>query len=385
MQDFKQIITSLLDEDHNTEHILISSYIPIKEEILRPDLYTKVKSILLAKLRESDKTKSIEEDFLNITTRVKETLDKIENFDKGLAIFIRINPVEISTKINVKIIPLPKSPKKETVISEIYDLDQLIWINNYSPQSLVTVITKKDVQLFSFRNTDLELLKQERNPYVISEPNEYKEQFSPTTSDKIVHGTGGKNTERQKDKVASKFIETVQKLILALLDEESKCKYSIVFYSSNFEEYIQDLENSIKEQTQIKTISKNKQIKSHPELLKNTQEVIDQYRTTKIKEALEYTKSNPGLFANGWYEVAEAARHRKIKTLFIIPDIEKKGYIVKNKKGTQIYTYPVRNSTLIPNISPWIVTNAIENGGEIMTLPQKDLLKKDIAALLRYQ
>jgi hypothetical protein len=384
MQDIETIIFDLLEEPNDNEDILISAYIPIEEEILRPNVYTKIKSLILDSLRSNSKASTYTDSHLEIIDYIKDTMDKVEDFHNGLAIFVRLSPSGSNNQITVKVVPLPKAPKQEVFIGEVYELDQLIWIDNYSPKTLVTVISKKGTQLYSYEDFDIELLEQLSNPYLISQPNEYREKFSPTPSDKVLHGTGGKNTQRQKDKVSRKFAEKTVEKITEQTVKQAQYKYCIVFHTSNFEEYKDMINEKITSETGLTPIFSTDKVESQEELLERTQSTIDGYRKTLVEDKIQYTKSNPGLFAQGWYEVTEASRQGKIKTLFITPKQEKEGYLLEQRGEKYIYTYPVKNSRKIPNIFPWIVRNVLKKSGTVMTIPQESALKKVPAALLRY-
>jgi hypothetical protein len=384
MQPIKTIVLSLLEEGHRPDSLVLSAYIPIEEEVLRPDIYTKVKSIILKHLRNNDKASQFSDKHLDFIENIKQTLDKVDDLHKGLAIFLRAEPGGLSTEVSVKTVPLPQKPEKEVFIGEIYDLDQLIWIDNYSPKSIVTVLNNKSAQIYSYEDVDIELLGQKNNPYLISEPNEYREKFNPTPTDQVTHGTGGKNTQRQKDKVSRKFVKMIINEIIEKITTEEKFEYCILFHSSNFDQYEDMIVDRISTKTGLTPILSPKNVDSQEELLKHTQKIINDFRTQTVEDVIKQAKSNPSLFAAGWYEVSEASRQGKIENLFITPDLKKPGYLLENDSGQYVYSHAVKDSHKISNIGPWIVRNVLEKSGKILTIPDEDLLEDDIAAQLRY-
>jgi hypothetical protein len=384
MQDLTPLIFELLDEEYDPDNMLISLYLPLDEEILRPDIYTKVKSELLDAMRSDKKAKQFEDLHLDITEQVQKTLDTVDEFYKGLAVFIRANATSATEMISIKAAPLAFEPEKQIFIGDVYDLDQLIWIDNYSPKALVTVLTKNGAQIYKYDNANIHLLEEKRNPYLISEPNEYREKFSPTPDDKVLHGTGGKNTQRQKDKVARKFVEMMIEEITDKTSEDEDYKHCFIFHSVNFDEYKKMIKEKLSTQSNMTPILEQKAIQSRNHLTTVTQKAINRFRTKTVKDTIELAEANPGLYAKGWYEVTEASRQEKVRTLFITPKTEKSGYILENLDKRYVYTYPVKDSHKVKNIAPWIVRNVLKRGGEIMTIPKPDVLDSEIAALLRY-
>ncbi len=384
MQDLTPLIFELLDEEYDPTNMLISLYLPLKEELLRPDIYTKVKSELLDAMRNDKKGKQFEDIHLDITEQVQETLDTIDEFYKGLAIFIGANATSATEIISIKAAPLALEPKKQIFIGDVYDLDQLVWIDNYCPKALVTVLTKNGAQVYKYENADIHLLEEKRNPYLISEPNEYREKFAPTPNDKVLHGTGGKNTQRQKDKVSRKFVETMIEEITEKVSEDEEYKHCFVFHSANFDEHKEMLQEKLSTQTSMTPILEQKAIQSRNHLMTTTQKAINRFRTKTVKDTIEMAEANPGLYAQGWYEVTEASRQEKVRTLFITPESEKSGYILRNMGKRYVYTYPVKDSHKVKNIAPWIVRNVLKRSGKVMTIPNPDVLDSEIAALLRY-
>jgi hypothetical protein len=113
--------------------------------------------------------------------------------------------------------------------------------------------------------------------------------------------------------------------------------------------------------------------------------IIDEVNKAKKKnkrELIKALKSEPKIFVQGWKEVTDAARLAKVSTLFLHPGLTKKGYL---SRPDMIYTYPVKGSMKIKNISPWLVMNVSNKGGDIKIVDSTEsLLKNDVSAKLRY-
>jgi hypothetical protein len=371
----------LLEEPSNLEPdtYLFSLYI---------DTYAKsrsqVETYINSSLKKGFKTKEVlkEKDKVKkaISERVFRAVSTEESFKRGLVIFLRFT---LDGKVdNFELIHLHDIPKKEVYIGKIYDLDQLIWINNMRRDALVVNLEVNDAKVYELRGSDFLLIK-ELEYELDDDVREFVHQYSPIKGKGGVFqsGGGGGTTDNDKREFLKKFFAKVLDYIKKNYKEDSSLDYVLLFHSSAYEFMSDDMSKKIKRDIAVTPLVFTYSINKKNELRKKSKEEILNFERTLKRDLLGKAKESNALYVQDWYDVCEAVNMARIKNLFIQLNASKEGYV---KNNGLIYTQPVTESRKVKNIALKIIRKVLEQSGKVYVLEDESLLEEDIAAQLRY-
>jgi hypothetical protein len=371
----------LLEEPSNLEPdtYLFSLYI---------DTYAKsrsqVETYINSSLKKGFKTKEVlkEKDKVKkaISERVFRAVSTEESFKRGLVIFLRFT---LDGKVdNFELIHLHDIPKKEVYIGKIYDLDQLIWINNMRRDALVVNLEVNDAKVYELRGSDFLLIK-ELEYELDDDVREFVHQYSPIKGKGGVFqsGGGGGTTDNDKREFLKKFFAKVLDYIKKNYKEDSSLDYVLLFHSSAYEFMSDDMSKKIKRDIAVTPLVFTYSINKKNELRKKSKEEILNFERTLKRDLLGKAKESNALYVQDWYDVCEAVNMARIKNLFIQLNASKEGYV---KNNGLIYTQPVTESRKVKNIASKIIRKVLEQSGKVYVIEDESLLEEDIAAQLRY-
>lgn len=316
----------------------------------------------------------------NLTKAIEKKMDTINSFARGLGIFAKFSlDGEIE---DVDLANLHRSPETEAHVGKAYDLDQLIWIDHVTKDSLVLNVQINDAKVYILRGTEL-VLEKTIDYEIEEEAREFLQEYSPIPGKgNIYHGTGGSNKEREREEFLKMLFTQVLDFVKENYAQELDVDYILIFYSMPFDFISDDMISMTKGMFGFDPIAIQRNISSKSELEKHSEEVIRKYEEELKKDLLEYTRKDNDIYAKGWKEVCDASNFGKIGDLFITIDASKGGYV---KDNGLIYTYPAKGSKKIQNIGPRLVKRTLEQGGNIRVFRDEDILEVPVSAKLRYK
>jgi hypothetical protein len=383
LNSYKDLIEKLVNQEYSPllDNFYISIYLDVSKSN-RSDIQTMVNSYInqsfdrLDELEDSDQLKQ------NVEKKIRTQLRGVTGFEEGLAIFAGFK--KGSNDIEVNIANLNLKAKNDLFVGRVYNLDQLLWTYHHNRELLIIDLDKFNFDIYYLAGDKLEKIKGYKNEFFETKEKEYQEQFTPVEgASKIVYGKGKRKTERKKEQTLTHFFDWA---FNNLLDEEFfqdfDLKHILIFHTSEYDE----IATEIKEQVDTKLkLTPMMRTRINTESVNIREFIIDEVNKAKKKnkrELIKALKSEPKIFVQGWKEVTDAARLAKVSTLFLHPGLTKKGYL---SRPDMIYTYPVKGSMKIKNISPWLVMNVSNKGGDIKIVDSTEsLLKNDVSAKLRY-
>jgi len=340
-----------------------------------------VQQQLLSQIREAfkkhkaaSKNKKAKEKLLNV---VQDHLEKLDTLERGIALFVEILPGKVGY---TKILLIDHYPKNEYSINSVFDLDQLVAINSRYHEAIVVQIAKDETVLYSYDTGGIEEIDRVHNQYGTDRTPHYAERYSPTRGQSLVHGTGAKKTERAKEEARKRY---VNELVIPLINNHTKNQlpdYILILCTVAFTDISEGLVNDISKRfpkTQI--LSEQKNIKTKTDLREFVEKRLKKERELKRSRRLMDAERNIDQFVRGWEEVTLATRMGRISRLFINPTAKKSGYVLDRKLP---YTYAVKGSRQVSNISPWVVRAVIQMDGVIHLLGEET--DYPVAAELRY-
>jgi hypothetical protein len=283
---------------------------------------------------------------------------------------------------DVDLANLHRSPETEATVGKAYDLDQLIWIDHVTKDSLVLNVQINDAKVYILRGTEL-VLEKMIDYEIEEEAREFVQEYSPIQGEgDIYHGTGGSNKEREREEFLKMLFNQVLDFVKEDYAQELDVDYILIFYSMPFDFISDDIISMTKGMFGFDPITVQRNVSSKSELENHSEKVIREYEEELKKELLEYARSDNDIYAKGWKEVCDASNFGKIRDLFITIDASKPGYV---KENGLIYTYPTRGSRKIQNIGPRLVKRTLEQGGNIRIFRDEEILEAPISAKLRYK
>lgn len=380
MGKYSSSIKTLLKKEEDREKgniYFLSVYFPTKD-YLKKEIKVGLKSLILQAFRSHRNLKNKNWLHHKIADRISRKIGLLRGKGKGFAIFVKFKaekPKKKRGKLSeLTLFFLHRKPKKEVYIGKIFDLDQLIWLDNVKIEACIFNLRRRKCEIYIVDNGEFKYFSTEKNKFIKEREQEYIEKQRGTS---VRHGTGTKKLERKKVEENKRFLTYLRQIIKNELALRTEIKYFLIFYSVSFEKIIKKF---VKNFPKTHTILVNKSMADEKKLKRVSLKKL-KAKQEKIKEKLiQKAKSLPKkYYVEGWKKVTTASRKRKIDILFLDPTIRKKGYLYR--KGF-IYTYPVKNSRLVRNIIPWLVRNTIRSKGKIVFFQDK---KKPIAAKLKYK
>lgn len=392
MISHRKQINNLLEKEAKNIKLNVyffTAYLPSKN-YSKLQIKKRFKSLILKTLRNHQKLKNFSRLHQHLIKKVNQKVNSLKNLKSGFAVFVKFNALkqqkqrlEKILEKNITFLPLPKEPKKETYLGKTFDLDQLVSIQNSTPKALILNLKRQISTFYILKKNKLKKLTQLKNKFTKSKPAEYLEKYAPLFHQGTYYGTGADKKDKDKLKQTKKFLNQIKNFLKNNKTIPSRFNYLITFYSQSFANLIKSFKKGL--QTILPSshlILINKNINHKNKLQKQALKKITQFQKKEEKRLLYLAKENIDLFVKGWNKVTRADRSKKIATLFIKPTIEKKGYLL-NKQF--IYTYPVKNSRMVKNISPWLVKNVLDANGKLVLIKNNSIMPKiDIAAKLRF-
>jgi len=377
-----KLITQLVEEKYypptgNT--YLISLYIDTYNRP-RSDVYTVLNSYLKKGFssRKTLKREDIKRD--EVQEKIERKLNMMKSFNRGLGIFVKFS-LE-NSDIDVKIYDSPIQVINDVFVGKVYKVDQIVWTSNLITNSLVISIERQESSICELKEDFFTELEGFTNEYIDPEAKEYQEKFSPVGDAKIVHGTGDIGKEREEKGENRRFFTDVYEAFKKSFPNLSEYEHVIVFHSDSYDPLVEEMEETFSNDYNIDLVFKSVQMDEVEDLEIESKKVIRNLKNEAKEEHLEISKSAQDVYAEGWKEVADASRFRKIDTLYVKKGLKKAGYI---SHDDLIYTYPVKDSEKVKDIAPWLFKNVLENSGKL-TVFDEDSKKpnKSVAARLRF-
>lgn len=363
MKFYDELINKLVKEevDNIGENKFLSIYLPIDFPD-KKNIKKEIKSIL-----DSFKFNKI------INNGINRKIDEIKDFQKGLACFIKLDQ-GIKEKQDIVLIPLIIRPERNLYLGKVYNLNQLVWINNFSPNALILNINQDKARFYKLEGMEMCLLSEMENEFI--------EDIEKQTLRKLSMGID--KAEKDKLEVVKNFLYQVEENIKNKIKPNNNFNYLAVVYSSTFKDLVCSFTDKV---SKLFSNSKililiDKNIYNE-EILKETvyKKIKRQERMIKRK-LLKNAQDKHNNYAFGWLKVVQAVNKNQVKTLFIKTNSKIKGYILGKK---YIYFYPIKGAIMVKNIVPWIIRNLINSSGKIVIFKnrRKEVIP-EIAAQLRY-
>jgi len=389
MSLYKLTITRLLKKiSSQNEGCYLSGYYPAGQ-MTKKQLARRSSVYLFNKLKKDNFFQKRSLISQTASEEVKKNIQKLDDIGKGIAFFAILSKDFKKQKTNelfdfFDIVPLHLSPKKEITVGKVFDLDQLVWVDNHKIEAVVCYIDSEKADFFLLNRKKFTKINSLKNKFFDERQPEYLEKHSPTLKDKTFYGTGADKSDKNQDKSNQLFFQKIKRNILKNKTITSESQYCVIIYSKSFSFLInnsfkQQLENKFHKIKMIffqKTFIRNSEIKQKAiELIKKTQkkQKIKIYRKIQNKKSLQ---------VKGWTKVTKFARQNRIEVLFTPPKAEKQGYLLDNQF---VYTYPVKNSRKVKNIAPWLVRSVLEGNGRVFIKTGEVVDKKpEIIAKLRF-
>jgi hypothetical protein len=377
-----ELITKLVEEKDyspSSKTFLISLYIDAYGAP-RSDVYTVLNSYLkkgFSKVKELKK-KHLKRDEVQVD--IERELDVMESFNRGVGIFAKFSLENKETEI--KIFDSPVQFTNDVFVGKVYKVDQLVWASNLITTSLVINLERKEASINELRDDIFSEVEVFENKYIDPEAREYQEKFRPTVHDKVLHGTGDIGKQREAKEDNRRFFMDVYETFKERFEDLSGYEYVVLFHSDSYDPLVEEMKETITNDYNVDLVLKSVQPDEIENLGEKAKEVIRDLKKDSKIEHLEISKSVPDRYAEGFKEVADASRFRKIDTIYVKKGVKKSGYIANDNL---IYTYPVKDSDKVKDISPWLFKNVLENSGQLYVFEDDfKKLKKQISGRLRF-
>ena len=366
---------SKLDEDT----YLLSLYIDTHSKS-RSQVETSINSFLKQGYEKKDILKGKDKVKKKISERVFNAVQGQDVFKRGLAIFLKFT---LKGDIEaLELVHLHTVPKDEEVyIGKIYDLDQLIWINNVTRDALVIQLEINDAKIYLMRGSDFVLVK-EIELELDDDERSFVNEYNPTRGKGgVFQSGGGKSMDKKRRNFLKLFFEEVVKYIKSNYKGDSSIDYIVIFHSSAYEFMSDDISKIIKREIVVTPLVYSQGIKGKNELQSNAKERVEEFERALKNDLIQKAKGRKNIFVNDWYDVCENVNLGRVENLFVVLNASKEGFV---KNNGLIYTQPVTESRKVKNIAHKIIRKVLEQGGKVYVLKEKDLIEGDIAAQLRY-
>lgn len=385
---YDQIIQKLLKQQtrlNRDDHYFLSVYLPNKDYD-KERMRLETKSALLSLLHEYKATQQA----LHIESRliepVQSKIQDLTDLKHGVAIFAalklkRDKLLQVVGKLRT--IPLAKQPIKEIQISSTYDLDQLLAVANAKLDALVVNLHQKEFEVYELTGGSLNKTFVSENWYLREKPKHYLEKFGPTgKKNGIYHGTGSNKLERTFQKETQTFMNWLKEYLLEKRQQDYQ--QLIIFYTSNFQEIINGLRQALEDRLGAEQINLiNKTLVRAQDIRDEVLQIWeDRYQQQKEKQVEEIAEEFHQL-KTGWNQVTQASRLGQIQTLYIKPDLNRKGYVLEEN---MLYSYPAKGTTQVNNLAPWLVTAVKQQDGEVVVLQGEEFDHyPDVMAAIRFE
>jgi len=238
-----------------------------------------------------------------------------QSLNAGLALFARIYS---NTFTIDDLIYLHHPPQKAVFINDVYDLEQLLWMNEITIPSLIINISRHHADFYEKTGHLINHLATLKNPYQVLPDKHYLEQYNPSGQDQNIHGSGDKNLQRRIQDQNQLFLDDVRKLVKTWKANGKSYDIHVYFYSSEFTDHIDSfIHQTAKESGSPVTLSQNVQVQDWQELSQIAQNLIeDHIEQVKVGE-FNAAKENFHAFLDEWEDIYDAAEENRINTLFI--------------------------------------------------------------------
>lgn len=366
---------SKLDEDT----YLLSLYIDTHSKS-RSQVETSINSFLKQGYEKKDILKGKDKVKKKISERVFNAVQGQDVFKRGLAIFLKFT---LKGDIEaLELVHLHTVPKDEEVyIGKIYDLDQLIWINNVTRDALVIQLEINDAKIYLMRGSDFVLVK-EIELELDDDERSFVNEYNPTRGKGgVFQSGGGKSMDKKRRNFLKLFFEEVVKYIKSNYKGDSSIDYIVIFHSSAYEFMSDDISKIIKREIVVTPLVYSQGIKGKNELQSNAKERVEEFERALKNDLIQKAKGRKNIFVNDWYDVCENVNLGRVENLFVVLNASKEGFV---KNNGLIYTQPVTESRKVKNIAHKIIRKVLEQGGKVYVLKEKNLIDGNIAAQLRY-
>ncbi len=366
----------------NQNEYYLSVYHPISDQN-RNQIELYIKSFIQEALRNDPKLKKQTRLHNNIIEKI---LNKLEStvephLENGIGIFIKFNSskqqhgrLDEIDNLVMDIISFPRAPKKEIYIGNVYNLEQLIWMENVFAEALALSFNEKECNMYTIEGNQIERVNSLLNQESQNE-DEYNHIYAP-------QGTMNGN---KKDDSLQIFVKDILQSLSSSLDlRKTSVEYFVVFYSSPYASFIEEkITEYISSNGSVTPIFINKNIDNPNEILATVRKKIKELQKTTKKDSLDLAKEEYNEYCEGWLESTKALNMNQVSKLFIKAGAKKSGYL--NPKTTLLYTYPKRNTVKVGSIVPWAIKSVIDKGGELVILRgDRYVNAPDVAVQLRY-
>jgi hypothetical protein len=383
MARYDELLNRLLFEDPSKldeDTYLLSLYIDTHSKS-RSQIETSINSFLKQGYEKKEVLKKKDKVKKAITERVFKAIQGQDVFKRGLAIYLKFT---LEGNIDsLELVHLHATPKDEEIyIGKIYDLDQLIWINNVTRDALVIHLEINDAKIYLMSGSDFVLLKEielELDDDVRSFVNEY----NPTKGrGGIFQSGGGKSMEKKRRDFLRTFFNEVIKYVKSNYKGDSSIDYIVIFHSTAYDFMSDDISKKVKRDIVVTPLIYSQGIKGKNELQSYAKKKIEEFERALKRDILVKAKKKNELYVKDWDDVCESVNMAKIENLFIALSASKEGYV---KDNGLIYTQPVTESRKVKNIAHKIIRKVLEQGGKVYVLKEKGLIDGEISAQLRFR
>lgn len=367
----------------------MSAYLP-KSGRNKSEVKKHVKSHLFKSFRDHEKLKKDKDLRHEVVRVIQEQIDLMDDLRQGFAIFVKLDldkiqgeKVKLSAE-DIDVLALNRSPKREVRIADMYDVDQLVWMNNIAGTALVISLRGKEARLYSLDLSGIEPERKEEVPVELEKESEYLEGYSPIDFRELYHGTGADKLSKMREMEREQLINDVKDAIRSPA-VSCECEYLVVFASSAFSTLVSKLtKDATVAPAGTEVIVENKNIEDEMELKREARKKIAQAQEGKKKLLLGRAQESPSQYVSGWQDVTDAARGGVVAVLFVRPDLEMHGYVL-NDELPHLQKFP--GTRPVNNLAPWIVRRVVQTGGEVVVLRGTNNTDEvsDIAGFLRYK
>lgn len=352
----------------------------------RRGLSDRVRSFISSNLRKRKEVSALNRLHQKIETQVVSNIYKLDDIKEGVALFLKFDTRAVKKrKINfLRLLALPKEVEKEFNLQKWFDVDQLLWVDEMMPTSLMIKLDDKGAIIYRLTGNKMVKIDSVDNSLVTDRPkDEYLEKVTTNAYKSSFHSTGSDKSDRDKRVVNQLFLNQLLKRVKRKKGYNFSGGYSLIFYS---QKYVGLMENFINEwrkimpQTTVLKMAIN--FDSKKELKKTAIDKIEAFELKIKKDLLELAKEDYYRFVTGWNKVTGADRQKKIERLFIKAKAKRQGYVLGKNL---LYSYPVKNSKMVKNMAPLLVRRVMSNGGQVTVIEKEGLMPKwTVAAQLRY-
>lgn len=392
MSKYSVVISDLMNQEASkikSRDFFLTSYSPSKS-YYKNELERRIKSQIRKGLRENAKVAKYSETHQKIISKFLDEFKKVEELGKGIAVFIKFSAEEklghgAEEKVveKIKIVSLDREVKKETYIGKVYDLDQLVWVNNSLTDALIVKLDEDVADVYQLFEGEISKIKEINREMETVRRKEYVGVYSPTSYKKGYFGVASNMVEREKEQAQGEFLNRIVNALKKDEDLQMSYEYLVVFYSGSWRNMIDNFKEEIaKKGMKITPIYIAKNYQDEKEMKREATKKIGAFQRSMKKDLLSLAKEDYNVYVKGWRKVIKADRLKKIDTLFIKDKVKKMGYVY-NKEF--LYTYPVKGSRKVKSIAPWLVRNVANSSGKLVIINDESLMPNtDVSAKLRY-